>query len=78
MGKGLEELELLGPLRFPLEDVLKAPNLRKLSTNGVKKFPPLKFLLGLTKLCDFSWFTPPPGPRFSPQDYAIIKKINER
>jgi len=78
MGKGLEELELLGPLRFPLEDVLKAPNLRKLSTNGVKSFPPLKFLLGLPKLSGFNWFSPPPGPAFSTEDHAIIQKINDR
>jgi hypothetical protein len=78
MGKGLQELELLGPLRFPLRDVLKAPNLRKLSTNAVKTFPPLKFLSGLKKLHHFSWFTPPPGPKFSPEDHAVIERINKR
>jgi hypothetical protein len=76
IGNSLEELELLGPLRFPFEDVLKAPNLRKLYTTSVNKFPPLKFLLGLKQLRKFSYFSPPPGPRFSPEDDAVIRKIN--
>jgi len=77
IGEKLEELELQGPLRFPFEDVLKARNLRRIFTSGVKTFPRLKFLGELKKLNSFSYFNPPPGPKFSEEDYAVVRKINE-
>jgi hypothetical protein len=78
MGDDLQELELSGPLRFPIEDVLRAPNLRKLETSSVRKFPPLTFLLRLPKLESFGYFTTPPGPKWSQEDEAVIRQIKAR
>lgn len=78
MGRDLESLELSGPLRFPLEDVLKAPNLRRLHTNGIRTFPPLRFLLELPQLDDFFMFNTPGKSKLSEEDKAVVKAINER
>jgi len=78
MGGDLHELELSGPLRFPFEEVLKAPELRNLQTNGIRTFPPLKFLLKLPHLERFGYFTTPPGPKFIEEDWEIVRTINAR
>jgi hypothetical protein len=78
MGGDLEELELVGPLRFPMEDVLNAPNLRRFSTNGIRRFPPLRFLLQLRRLHHFVYFSTPPGPKFTKEDVAVHDEINGR
>jgi len=78
MGEDLHELELSGPLRFPIEDVLRAPDLRTLETNSVRKFPPLRFLLKLRSLERFSYFTTPPGPKWSEDDEAVMRQIHAR
>lgn len=78
LGPDLETLELHGPLRFPFEDVRKAPNLRRLRTNGIRKFPPLKFLLDLPQLEEFSIFHTPGGPKMPEEDDAVIREIFRR
>jgi len=78
MGNDLVELELQGGLRFPIEDILQAPYLRKFSTNGVRKFPPLQFLLQLKELHFFDWFASPPGPKFSKEDREVMAQIKAR
>jgi hypothetical protein len=78
MHEDLVQLELVGPLRFPITDVLGAPNLRDLRTNGIRTFPPLGFLLNLPHLTSFSAWTSPPGPKWSEEDWRIYRQINAR
>jgi hypothetical protein len=74
----LDELELSGPLRFPMENILRAKNLRIFRTNSIRTFPPLKFLLKLSKLREFDMWSTPPGPKWSEEDWEIYRQINAR
>jgi hypothetical protein len=78
LANDLEELELSGPLRFPMEDILRATNLRIFRTNSIRTFPPLKFLLKLSKLQEFGMWATPPGPKWSEEDWEIYRQINAR
>jgi len=78
MGDDLEFLQLASPLKWPLADILKAPNLKELHTNGIRQFPPLGFLLEMKHLHLVSMFTTPPGPKLTKEDEAVVKQINDR
>jgi hypothetical protein len=78
MGEDLEFLQLWGPLKWPLTDVLRAANLKELHTNAIRTFPPLEFLKQLKHLCLVSIFTTPPGPKLTDADWAVIRQINAR
>jgi hypothetical protein len=78
MADDLDELELSGPLRFPMEDILRAKNLRIFRTNSIRTFPPLKFLLKLPKLQEFGMWATPPGPKWSEDDWEVYRQINSR
>jgi hypothetical protein len=78
MGPELEFLFLGGRLTFPLEDILQAPKLMTLMTTGIRKLPPLGFLRQLKHLCGVVLFAPPPGPKISAEDEAMIQEINGR
>lgn len=74
----LDELELSGRQPFPMEDILRAKNLRALKTNSIRTFPPLKFLLKLAKLEEFDMWATPPGPKWSEADWEVYRQINAR
>jgi hypothetical protein len=78
MGEDLEYLQLWGPLKWPLTDVLRAVNLKELHTNAIRTFPPLDFLKQLKHLRLISIFTTPPGPKLTDADWAVIRQINAR
>ena len=78
MGDELEILQLWGPLKWPLADILKAPNLKELHTNAIRQFPPLGFLSKMTLLHTVSIFTTPPGPKLTKEDDAVLNQINAR
>jgi hypothetical protein len=78
MGEDLEFLQVWGPLKWPLTDVLRAVNLKELHTNAIRTFPPLEFLKQLKHLCLISVFTTPPGPKLTDADWAVIRQINAR
>ncbi len=78
MGEDLEYLQLWGPLKWPLTDVLRAPNLKELYTNGIRQFPPLAFLKKLEHLRHVDIFTTPPGPKLTDDDWAVIREIEAR
>ena len=76
MGPDLKYLMLGGRLTFPLREILNAPGLIELHTSGIRKFPPLGFRRRLRHLRTVFIFTPPPGPKLSKEDWALIRKIN--
>lgn len=78
IGPDLEKLELVGPLKFPLEDITQAPNLQVLRTNGIRKFPSLRFLSDLRHLRLFDRQSTPGGLKLSKEDQEIIRTINTR
>jgi hypothetical protein len=78
IGPKLRFLSLGGRLTFPLADILQAPNLEELYLLGIRKLPALEFLRKLPKLREVFIFTPPPGPKLSPEDEALIREINGR
>jgi hypothetical protein len=78
LGDDLDELELSGRQPFPLEDILRAKNLRVFKTNSIRTFPPLKFLLKLPKLEVFDMWATPPGPKWSEEDWEVYRRINAR
>jgi hypothetical protein len=78
IGPKLRFLSLGGRLPFPLADILKAPKLEELYLLGIRKLPALGFLRKLSKLRKVFLFTPPPGPKLSAKDEALIREINGR
>jgi hypothetical protein len=77
-GPDLRYLKLGGRLTFPLDDLLKAPRLKELHMLGIRKVPPLKRLSKLRDLTTLFVFAPPPGPKLSREDEAVIRDINAR
>jgi hypothetical protein len=71
-------LVLGGRLKFPLEDILNAPNLEELHTLQIRKLPPLGFLRDLKQLKTVFLFSAPPGPTISKKDRYLILEINAR
>jgi hypothetical protein len=76
VGPDLRYLMLGSRLTFPLREILNAPGLIELHTSGIRKFPPLGFRRRLRHLRTVFIFTPPPGPKLSKEDWALIRKIN--
>jgi hypothetical protein len=78
IGPKLRFLSLGGRITFPLADILKAPNLEELYLLGIRKLPALGFLRRLPRLREVFIFTPPPGPKLSAKEEALIREINGR
>jgi hypothetical protein len=78
VGPDLRFLILGGRINFPLENILKAPNLEELHCLEIRKLPPLGFLGKLPKLRHVLLFAAPPGPILSDEDRETVRQINRR
>jgi hypothetical protein len=78
VGPQLRFLALGARINFPLEDILKAPELEELHCIGIRSLPPLGFLRHMRKLRHVLLFAAPPGPKLSEEDRATVREINAR
>jgi len=75
-GPDLESLTIGGRLKFPLEDVLNAPNLKELALIQIATLPSLVFLRNHPKLRKVTHFSASKG--VSGDNLAVVKEINDR